>query len=164
MVKTTYSYRCCSFQRRRQKTVLDMAAEYRIEYKINSDGDFIVAHLEKDNKRRKLREIEEIEKERIDNIRGWETLKKLKFTLLDLSIDQRTIELAAQNSNYKLNFALPDEIVLDVDSFDFCQNYKMTKSISTGGEKITVTMLSKSLPTAEFIFDSKRHWNGSVQP
>lgn len=128
--------------------------EYRIEYKIDADGDFIVGHFRKGIKRSKLTVIEAIERERINKISNWEALKKMDFTLPDLGIDRRTIALAVENSDHKLNFELPDEIVLDVDSFHFCQNSKMTKSISTGGETMSVTMLAKPRPMAQFTFHS----------
>ena len=127
-------------------------AEYRIEYKINSDGDFIATDVKKDSKKRRLSEIKKIEGQRIKKIQHWENSKKVNFTILDLSIDRETLEFEAQKSNYRLNFPIPGEFVLNVDSFKFCQNYIMTKSTSTGGERISVTMRSKSTPTAQFFF------------
>lgn len=129
-------------------------AKYTMEFEINSDEDFIATQIKRDNKRRKLSEVAKIEKERIDRIDEWDNVKEVNFTALDLGIDRKTIESAAENSNHKLNFKLPDEIVLDVDSFQFCQNYKMTKSASTGGEVISVMMLAKSQPTVQFTFNS----------
>jgi hypothetical protein len=129
-------------------------AKYTLAFEINPDGDFIATQVKRDNKRRKLSEVATIEKERMDKIDGWNNVNKSNFTILDLGIDRKTIELTADDSGYKLNFELPDQIVLDVDSFHFCQNYKTTKSISTGGERISVTMLAKSQPPALFTFNS----------
>ncbi len=129
-------------------------AEYTMAFEINSGEDFLATHMERDNKRRKLSEVAKIEKQRIDKVHDWEAAKQVNFTMRDLGIDRRTIELTAENSDPQLNFKLPDEIVLDVDSFQFCQNYKMTKSVSTGGEAISVTMLAKSQPTVQFTFNS----------
>lgn len=129
-------------------------SKYTMAFEINSDEDFIATQIKRDNKRRELSEVAKIEKERIDKIGEWDKVKKVNFTMVDLGIDRNTLELAAENSKYKLNFELPDQIVLDVDSFEFCQNYKMTESISTGGETMGVTMLAKSRPTAQFTFHS----------
>ena len=129
-------------------------AEYTMTFEINSDEDFIATHIKRNNTRRKLSEVPKIEKERIDRIDEWDNLKKVNFTMLDLGIDRKTIELAAEKDNHKLNFKLPDEIVLVVDSFRFCQNYKMAKSVSTGKEAISVMMLPKSQPTVQFTFNS----------
>jgi hypothetical protein len=128
--------------------------KHTIEYELNTNGDFVATNVKKDNIRGGLSDIKTIEAKRINKIRHWEDIKKAKFTVLDLGIDRNTIELASENSNHRLNFGLPDEIVLDVDSLHFCQNYKMTKSMSTGGERISVTMLAKSRPTAQFTFHS----------
>jgi len=129
-------------------------SKFTMAFEINSDGDFIATQIKRDNKRRELSEVAKIENERIDKIAEWHNVKKVNFTMLDLGIDRKTIELAAEKGNHKLNFKLPDEIVLDVDSFRFCQNYKMTKSVSTGGEAISVMMLAQSKPTVQFIFSS----------
>lgn len=129
-------------------------AKYDMAFEINSDGDFIATQIKKDNKRRKLSQVAKIEKERISKIGEWDNVKKVNFTMLDLGIDRKAIELAEEKGNHKLNFKLPDEIVLDVDSFRFCQNYKMTRSVSTGGEAISVMMLAKSQPTVQFTFNS----------
>jgi hypothetical protein len=129
-------------------------AEYIMTFEINSDQEFIATHIKRNNKRRNLSEVGKIEKQRIDRIAEWYAVKKVNFTAFNLGIDRKTIGSAAENSNHKLNFKLPDEIVLDVDSFQFCQNYKMTKSVSTGGEAISVMMLAKSQPTVQFTFNS----------
>jgi hypothetical protein len=125
-------------------------AGYSITFEIKSDEDFVATHINRDNKRRKLSEVAKIEKRRIDQVSEWDAAEKVDFTLLDLGIDRKMIALAAEHSDHKLTFALPDEIVLDVDSFQFCQNYKMTKSLSTEGEAISIRMLAKARPTAQF--------------
>lgn len=129
-------------------------AKYTMEFDVNPDEHFIATQIKRDNKRRKLSDVAKIEKERINRIDEWHNVKKVNFTMRDLGIDQKTIELAAEDSNHKLNFELPDKMVLDVDSFQFCQNYKMTKSVSTGGEMISVMLLGESRPTTRFTFES----------
>lgn len=129
-------------------------AEYIMTFEINSDEDFMATTIPRDNKRRKLSQVAKIEKQRVDKVRDWEAVNKVDFTTLDLGIDRRAIELAAENSIHKLDFEPPDEIVLDVDSFQFCQNYGVTTSVATGGEMISVTLLGKSRPTAPFAFHS----------
>jgi hypothetical protein len=137
--------------------------KYSIAYEIRSDEDLVATHIKKDNEQSKLSGVAKIEKQRIDEISEWNNIKKANFTIFDLGIDRQKIELAAENSNHELNFALPDEIVLDVDSFHFCQNYKMTKNMSTGGERISVTMLAKSQPTAQFTFHSNDLGRGEFE-
>jgi len=85
-------------------------AKYTMVFEINSDEDFIATQLKRDNKRRKLSEVAKIEKERIEKIGDWDKVKKVNFTMLDLGIDRKTIELAAEDSNHKLNFELPSSL------------------------------------------------------
>lgn len=129
-------------------------AKYSITFELSSDEHYIATHIKMHQKKRKLPEVAKIEKERIDRIDEWDSVKKVNLTMLDLGIDPKTIESVAENSNHKLNFELPDETVLDVDSFQFCQDYKMTKCVSTGGEMISLTLLGKLRPTTRFTFES----------
>src|SRR5690606_12150899 len=69
-------------------------AKYDMAFEINSDGDFIATQIKKDNKRRKLSQVAKIEKERISKIGEWDNVKKVNFTMLDLGIDRKAIELA----------------------------------------------------------------------
>ena len=74
--------------------------EYAMIFEINSDEDFIPTHIKRDKKKWKLREVAKIEKGRIDRIGEWDNVNKVNFTMLDLSIDRKTIESAAENSNH----------------------------------------------------------------
>ena len=71
--------------------------------------------------------------------------------------------MAAANSDHKLTFELPDEIVLDVDSFQFCQNYKMIRSLSIGGETIGLAMIAKARPTGQFTFHANHIGTGVLK-
>lgn len=59
-----------------------------------------------------------------------------------------------QTSNYELNFEIPTNLIVKIDSFQFCQPYKLTKTISTGGETLNVTFIFKTGAKQEFAFDS----------
>jgi hypothetical protein len=53
-----------------------------------------------------------------------------------------------------LNFGISGDFTVDVDSFKFCQNYKMTKPISSGGGSIKVELIKGSKEIKEFAFNS----------
>jgi hypothetical protein len=95
-------------------------AKYTMAFEINPDEDFIATQFKRDNKRCKLSEAAKIEKRRIEQVGEWNAVKKVDFTPLDVGIDRKMIASAIENSDHKINFGLPDEIVLDVDSFHFC--------------------------------------------
>lgn len=93
-----------------------------------------------------------IEKDRIKVLENWRGVNKNVFTLIDLGVDIAILK--SRPSSYKLNFEIPDDFIVLVDSFQFCQQYKMTRSISTGGEIIMVTIIYESRQKNEFVFDS----------
>jgi len=90
-------------------------------------------------------------------------LNKRTFNQSDLGLDIKILKTAA--SSYKLNFDLPTDLIVSVDSFQFCQNYKMTKGISTGGERLTVTITYTDRQEREFIFNSNDigEWNFNLR-
>jgi hypothetical protein len=128
--------------------------KYTMAFEINSDGNFVATDMRKDNRRRKLRENMTIEGPRVNKVEHWEDTKEANFTLQDLGIERGSLGLDTQKSNYQLNFPIPHEIILNVDSFTFCQKYKMTKSVSTGGPEIIVTTVRKSTPTTQVVSHS----------
>lgn len=93
-----------------------------------------------------------IERDRIKILEDWRGVNKNVFTLTDLGIDITTLK--SRTSSYKLNFEIPEDFIVRVDSFQFCQQYKMTKSISTGGEIVMVTLVYESGQKEEFVFDT----------
>ncbi len=103
-------------------------------------------------KRRRLIDKLEIDIDRAEKVTGWEQQDKRSFSQLDLGLDMRSLN--AQANNHQLNFDLPTDFIVDVDSFQFCQPYRITNSISIGGEIITVTLIYTGGLKREFIFDS----------
>lgn len=132
--------------------------EYTIEF-IHQGGDFVSSGFNENKMRKKLKDRVTIERERVEKMVEWAKLNKVTFSQSDLGIDVATIKHKAKN--YKLNFDVPSDLVVKVDSFEFCQTYKMTKSISTGGEMLAVTLMYKTEQKQEFIFDSNDIEEGS---
>ena len=58
--------------------------------------------------------------------------------------------------DYGRVFDVPSPIIVRVDSFKFCENYKMTKRISTGGTTVTVTVINSNNTVHYFQFDSSK--------
>lgn len=125
---------------------------YSIDFKKQVNGELTTSAYYENTDRQKLKEAITIDKERINTVENWRAINKNVFTQLDLGLDITTLK--NRTSNYKLNFEIPGDFSVRVDSFLFCQEYKMTKSISTGGEIIVVTLIYKSGLKDEFAFDS----------
>ena len=125
---------------------------YSIEFKKQLNGELTTSTYYENADKQKLKDAITIDKERINKVETWRATDKKTFTQLDLGLNVMTLK--NRTSNYKLNFEIPDDFSVSVDSFQLCQEYKMTKSISTGGEIIVVTLIYKSGLKDEFAFDS----------
>ena len=114
---------------------------------------------QKIQKKKKLNHKVTIDKDRTEKIIEWKKQDKRTFTQTDLGLDITTLK--PQTKSHKLNFDLPTELIVSVDSFQFCQTYEMTKTISTGGETLTVTLIYKDGQKQEINFDSNNIGEGN---
>ncbi len=134
-------------------------SKFIIEFIRQTNGQLTAFDIQENKKTKKLRNNVTIEQERVDKIAEWERQNKRTFTQRDLGLDITTLK--TQTNNHKLNFDLPTDLTVNVDSFQFCQNYKMTKTMSTGGETLSVTLIYKDERKQEIIFDSNDIGEGS---
>jgi hypothetical protein len=125
--------------------------KYSIEFKRLASNELSTFDFYDGKRKRKLNDKLTIDEDRTKKITEWEKQDKRTFTQSDLGLDIAT--LRTQPNNHKLNFDLPTDLIVSVDSFQFCQTYKMTKSTSTGGETLTVTLIYSDDQKKEFIFD-----------
>lgn len=133
--------------------------KYTIEFKRQTSGDLVTSDFCENEKQKKLKDKVTIDNGRIEKVSQWRTTDKKYFNQSDLEFNISTLKTGA--NNYKLNFKIPTDLIVSVDSFQFCQTYKMTKSISTGGEILTVTLIDGVGMKQEFIFDSDDIGKGS---
>jgi hypothetical protein len=126
--------------------------KYTIEFTSQKNGKLIASSFYVDKKRKKLNDKVAIGKERVDKLIAWEKDNKKIFSQSDLGLD--ITDLKTQANHYELNFEVPPDLIVCVDSFQFCQAHKMTVSLSTGGETLAVTLIYKGGQKQEFIFDS----------
>jgi hypothetical protein len=136
-------------------------SKYTIEFKRQTNGELVSSDFNKNKKRKKLKDKITIDKGQVEKVIKWRALSKKRFTQSDLGLDMGTLK--TRRNDYVLNFEIPTDLTVNVDSFQFCQTYKMTKSISTGGETLTVTLINKKGLKEEFIFDSDDIGKGSFK-
>lgn len=134
---------------------------YTIEFKRQANGDLVTSTYLENARKQKLPDTIIIDKGQLDKVRQWRESNKNSFSQLDLGLS--IASLKNRTSDYKLNFEIPDDLVVHVDSFQFCQTYKMTQNISTGGEIISVTLIYKSEKKEEFAFDSNDIGTGELK-
>lgn len=134
---------------------------YSIEFKRQANGDFVTSAYLENAEKRLHNDTIVIDRGQVDKFNRWRESNKNSFSQLDL--DLNIASLKNRTSNYKLNFEIPGDFVVRVDSFQFCQTYKMTRTISTGGEIISVTLIYKSEKKAEFAFDSNEIGAGELK-
>ena len=134
---------------------------YTIEFKRQVNGNFVASTYLENSKKRKLADTITIDKELADKVKQWTESNKSSFNQIDLGLNTKSLK--SRTSDYKLNFEIPDDLIVRIDSFQFCQTYKMTQTISTGGEIIAVTLIYKSEKKDEFAFDSNDIGTGDLK-
>src|SRR5687767_13979545 len=87
---------------------------YTIQFNRQKSGEFIASDFSVYKKKKKLKDKVTIEKERIEKITDWKNQNKKTFSQSDLGLD--VSDLTRQN-NYKLNFNIPFNLIVQVDSF-----------------------------------------------
>ena len=93
----------------------------RIEYTKNDSGNFTATHYLENKKKRKLKTPITIDKERVTLFRDWR-IKRLKtFKLSDFGLNDELIRERSINKNIKTSFGLPDNLLIQTDSFSYCQ-------------------------------------------
>lgn len=95
-----------------------------------------------------------IEKERIKIIKEWRTNNLKQFKPSDFGLNDELIRNRAKDKDFKTTFELPDNLQLQTDSFSLCQRWKMTKSHSTGGHQLELTINFTNGETDKFEFGS----------
>lgn len=126
--------------------------ELKVEYVKDESGNYVAKHYFQNKKKIKLKTPISIEKERISLFQEWKTQNSNEFYPSDLGIDHNLIGKKAEEKNFKLNFPIPDKVLIQIDSFNLCQNWKMTKSFSTGGHKLRVTLKYQTGESNNFEF------------
>ena len=126
--------------------------KYKIEFKRQVSGNMVTSEFYENKKKKRLKTEAIIDKERIERVIKWQTTDKNNFTSLELEFDPRTLK--TETNKNELNFDIPTDFNVNIDSFQFCKNYELTETISTGGETITVTLINVSGQRSEFIFNS----------
>lgn len=127
---------------------------YSIEFCINNSGDLIAENYQIKNSRKKLNQKIVIESQRIQVYNSWRKADKKEFEFSQLGVSHQLIDSKLKEADLKLGIDLAKEMVIRADSFDFCQSYKMTKTIFTGGYKLEVSVAEKSGDKQIYRFDS----------
>lgn len=127
---------------------------YTIKFGRNGLGDLIAENYQIKNSRRKLSQKIVIESQRIQEYNAWKKANIREFELSQLGVSSQGIESKLKEANLKLSVDSIKEMVIRADSFDFCQSYKMTKTMSTGGYKLEVIVVEKSGDRQTYGFDS----------
>ncbi|WP_420387015.1 hypothetical protein [Roseivirga sp.] len=125
--------------------------KYKIEFLKESNGDFTASVFYINRRKKKLKDRVRIEKERVEKITEWRILNKKTFSLSDLELD--ISELTPQN-DYKLNFDIPTNLTVEVDSFRFCKSLDFRPDYVIGGQEFSVTLVNRIKQTEEFVFES----------
>jgi hypothetical protein len=117
---------------------------YSIEYKRDKAGNLIAEKYFIDRKEKFLKVRSVVEIGRIEKFEDWQRSNKKQFALSDLNLNYKELKAKYENrSNQSLSLGYPNEIIIGVDSFSFCQPHNMIQSISIGGYTVSVMLLDK---------------------
>lgn len=126
----------------------------KVEYKKDDSGNFTATHYLKNNSRKELENTITIEKERVEVFKEWKLKGVKTFELSDLGISDDLIRDKEKSEAIKTNFSLPENLLVQTDSFSYCQKWKMTESISTGGYKLEMVIYFANNEAEKFVFGS----------
>jgi hypothetical protein len=130
------------------------SAVYTMKFGRNNSGDLVAENYQIKNSRRKLSQKIVIESQRIQVYNVWRKANIKEFKFPQLGISSQAIESKLKEANLKLSVDFTKEMVIRADSFNFCQSYKMTKTMSTGGYKFEMIVVEKSGDKQIYRFDS----------
>jgi hypothetical protein len=95
-----------------------------------------------------------IDNSRIETVSKWIATNRKRFFLSDFDLTRDTLTAGNQKNSDNLTFDIPQEFIVNTDSFRFCQDYIMTKSVSSGGFTIKVKLVNDNGTENVFAFDS----------
>ncbi len=125
-----------------------------VEYTKDDSGNFTATHYLENNRRRKLETSVTIEKERVKIFKEWRTKGLKTFGLSDLGVNDDLIRDRAKSKDFKTTFGLPDNLLMQTDSFSYCQKWKMTKSIAIDGHHLEMVIYFADNETDKYMFGS----------
>lgn len=126
-----------------------------VEYTKDDSGNFTATHYLENNRKRKLETPITIEEERVKIFKEWKTKGLKTFELSGLGINDDLIRDRAKSDDFRTTFGIPDNLLIKTDSFSYCQKWKRTKTISTGGHKLELIIYFANNETDKYVFDSK---------
>lgn len=128
--------------------------KYLIEFHQDKKGNLLAKNYFKNKKKIKFNSPQTIDNQTINTINQWLFNNKNTFTLNDLGVDYSSLISAKNTSKYQLNFDIPENFVLKIDSFNFCQQHRMERSISFGGYFLKIAWKDNSGKETTYLFDS----------
>lgn len=135
--------------------------EYQILFEINSNHELVSTSIKRNGKRIRRREKIIVERKQIDQFIQLRSPKKSVIKLQELNIERALIENRISSSDSKLHFDLPDEIILNIDSFTVCQSYFIERESHIGGDgdRINILIHLASGEIIKFGFNSSSNLN-----
>jgi hypothetical protein len=122
--------------------------KYSMEFIRNKHGDLETSFFKVDNKRRALKPVV-IEKSRLDTLSKWLIVNKRDFKISEFYTDEKIHLQYFNDSQYRLNIPIQGNILIQTDSFTFCQNHRnIQRTLSNGGYSFMTTI--------KFVDNSKR--------
>ncbi len=114
-------------------------ALYRIDFQKSATGDFVATHYFENRKKKKLTTQVVLEKDRVATVFQWIQQNQKEFPLSAMNITRA--ELLERSKSQDLHFEIPNDLLLRVDSFAFCQDYRTRVRMATGGSWLKYALM-----------------------
>ena len=122
-----------------------------IVFKLDNDGSLSASNYYRSNKKKKLKSIIKINKKELQTFNNWNLNNRSEFGIKELEIDTNSFNkmIGKAINNKLINFEVHEFTTINLDSFEFCQNYRLRDRRSLHDGKPTLVKLEYDNGTFE---------------
>jgi len=119
-----------------------------------NDADLVATYFTKGNSKIALEDTLTLHPSLVQTIMDWAKDKSV-FTLRELDLKNEAVKKAASNtSKNKLVFGMPEYLLVNIDSMTFCKQYIMQRTMSTGIDRVSVSVMYSNKSKVNFEFEA----------
>lgn len=135
--------------------------QYVVTYTRDQQNNLVATHYFCDGKKIGLRTKATISEDARRQVEQWQNSNEKSFLFKSFDSDESLIRKRQSDPIFGLTRELPGQLIIELDSFSYCQPHLMRKTLTIGGAMITVDLKSDGKRTS-FQFDSSTDRNGSL--
>lgn len=134
--------------------------QFTIQYKRGNEGDLEAKTYSQERKTIALHKNVAISPSARATVEEWLNTNKKSFPISSFHADESMIRKRQSDPEFALIYELPGQILINTDSFNFCQPHLMRRAMVIGGVRIDVQLLiNGELKTFHFDSSDERAGN-----